>query len=50
MSKGMPSDVVPTNAGTHTPCPIVLHDRAETFRSNTHQGLWVPAFAGTTRR
>jgi hypothetical protein len=50
MSKGMPSDVVPTNAGTRTPCPIVLHDRAETFRSNTHQGLWVPAFAGTTRR
>jgi hypothetical protein len=50
MSRGMLSDVVPANAGTHTPCPIVLDDEAETFCNNTRKGIWVPAFAGTTRR
>jgi hypothetical protein len=44
------SNVVPANAGTHTPCPIILDDGADTFCNNNRQGLWVPAFAGTTRR
>ncbi len=25
-----------------------LGDKVETFYNNEHQGLWVPAFAGTT--
>jgi len=27
-----------------------LGDGVETFCNNEHQGLWVPALAGTTRR
>ncbi len=39
--------VVPANAGTHTPCAIVW-TVADAFCNNQRQGLWVPAFAGTT--
>jgi hypothetical protein len=40
--------VVPANAGTHTPCNIVLTPKAAGFRNNQKRWLWVPAFAGTT--
>src|SRR4051794_29866413 len=37
--------VVPAKAGTHTPCP---HDVAKRMTKSQRNGLWVPAFAGTT--
>ncbi len=30
--------------------PCRSRDGGETFGNNAQQGLWVPAFAGTTRR
>jgi hypothetical protein len=42
--------VVPANAGTHTPCRFNLSEGVATHvREHSRQGLWVPAFAGTTR-
>src|SRR3954471_3560717 len=43
--------VVPANAGTHTPRPLNF-GRSELipFANNQQRWLWVPAFAGTTRR
>src|SRR3954454_19194773 len=41
--------VVPAKAGTHTPCVIVLALEAKAFCNTRCQGLWVPAFAGTTQ-
>src|SRR5439155_3772990 len=41
--------VVPANAGTHTPCPLVLVAVATTFSLIERRWLWVPAFAGTTQ-
>jgi len=42
--------VVPANAGTHTPCHFVLALGQRPFFTPARQGLWVPAFAGTTIR
>ena len=42
--------VVPANAGTHTPrCGIGHEQRPLTSYPNAEHGVWVPAFAGTTR-
>jgi hypothetical protein len=41
--------VVPANAGTHTPRTLILSSDVDAFLHNEGQGLWVPAFAGTTR-
>ena len=43
------SHVVPAKAGTHTPWPVILGTKAETFGPNERRWLWVPAFAGTTQ-
>jgi len=40
------SPVVPANAGTHTPCPL---DVAKRILKSQLNGVWVPAFAGTTK-
>src|SRR5712692_4245507 len=45
-----PIRVVPANAGIHTPCILGLGTEVETCASPQRQGLWVPAFAGTTQR
>jgi hypothetical protein len=45
---GVSLNVVPANAGTHTPRPRVFGTVGDGFRSNRHLWLWVPAFAGTT--
>jgi hypothetical protein len=43
------SCVVPANAGTHTPCHFNLKNAVATSDlSHERQGLWVPAYAGTT--
>jgi hypothetical protein len=43
------TNVVPAKAGTHTPCALSLKDAVVTLCDNhVRQGLWVPAFAGTT--
>jgi len=43
------SDVVPAKAGIHTPCRFNLNDGAATaVGKHRRQGVWVPAFAGTT--
>src|SRR3954467_331996 len=39
------ASVVPAKAGTHTPCPRDVAKRTTRLQRN---GLWVPAFAGTT--
>src|SRR6202521_3344020 len=41
--------VVPANAGTNTPRILVLALGRLPFCSTGRQGLWAPAFAGTTR-
>jgi hypothetical protein len=43
-------DVVPAKAGTHTPRPSFLGAVVAGFRNNRSRWLWVPAFAGTTKR
>jgi hypothetical protein len=40
--------VVPAQAGIHTPCDRILAAGADAFLILGCQGLWVPAFAGTT--
>jgi hypothetical protein len=35
-------------AGTHRARTLVFSEVADAFLSNQGQGLWVPAFAGTT--
>jgi len=42
-------DVVPANAGTHTARTPVFGAVVDAFYCNERQGLWVPAFAGTTQ-
>src|SRR5467141_210298 len=42
-------EVVPANAGTHTPCRRFLALRVETVHNNERCGVSIPAFAGTTR-
>jgi hypothetical protein len=39
--------VVPAKAGTHTPCPLVSA-LGRMPSQQSMQGLWVPAFPGTT--
>ena len=46
--RAMIRSVVPANAGTYTPYPTVFGNEADAFGDNQRQGLWVPAFAGTT--
>src|SRR6185437_12776401 len=41
--------VVPANAGTHTPRTLILRSEVDALLHNECQGLWVPAFAGTTK-
>jgi hypothetical protein len=41
--------VVPANAGTHTPRPLLRAIAVVGFCDNKRRWLWVPAFAGTTR-
>ena len=41
--------VVPAKAGTYTLCHRDLALEVETFSNNERSGVWVPAFAGTTR-
>ena len=43
-------NVVPAQAGTHTPQRLGSITKAELFYNNRCQGLWVPACAGTTLR
>jgi hypothetical protein len=45
----MSNRVVPANAETHMPCPSSFSSGADACRNHHRQGLWVPAFAGTTR-
>src|SRR3982074_2910851 len=43
------TDVVPANAGTHTPRPLHFDSAGRRLsRNNKRLWLWVPAFAGTT--
>ena len=44
----MTSIVVPANAGTHTPRPLVCAHAVAGFANHRGRWLWVPAFAGTT--
>jgi hypothetical protein len=41
--------VVPANAGTHTALCPRLEQVADSFRNHNGRGVWVPAFAGTTK-
>ena len=42
--------VVPANAGTHNHCCQIVGQQAVDHRTQTRgRGVWVPAFAGTTR-
>src|ERR1700681_4608160 len=47
-SGGGYSNVVPANAGTHTPRPFVFGMRQTPSSTIDYRWLWVPAFAGTT--
>jgi len=45
-----PSHVVPANAGTHSHWPSLLESGRRPSRpDNLRRGVWVPAFAGTTK-
>ena len=42
--------VVPAKAGTHSPrIPLLKQSRRPVFSNNIRRGVWVPAFAGTTK-